>query len=200
LNSAIANLLKTLVEGLAVSDKVAGLVRAIPYTVREGNRTVVKYFPLGCDVTDPEACTEQEVRDLVPDGSKRSIIYFEDMGWSRQKPHPPGAYRYTSRLRMVVWMNTKLIGDQCTIADSVQQDLIDAIEVERYNADPFQQIQHRAYSAPPVSNAIFSKYTYNESERQFLTWPYSYFAIDIETTFILPIGCKIPVTPVPVPC
>lgn len=200
MNSSIANLIRTLVEGLPVADKVAGLVRAIPYNTVVNGKTVVKTIPLSCDVTDPTACNDLEIQDLVPDGTKRSIIYFEDLGWTKLKfPESMGRY-YASKLRMVVWMNTKLIGEQCGTSDEVQQDMLNAIEIDRYNSDPFQAVGHKIVSIPPVSNSIFSRYTYNEAERQFLTWPYSYFAMDIETKFILPVGCSIPVDPVPVDC
>lgn len=188
-------------EGLPVADKVAGLVRAIPFNQQVNGKPVVKYLPLACSFTDPTACTEKEVTDLVPNGKNRSIIYFEDMGWSRATTQLPNGDRlYTSKVRMIVWMNTKLIGEQCGTSEQVQQDIMDAVEPARYNSDPYQQVQHRIVAMPPVSNALFARYTYNEAERQFLTWPFSYFGLDIETKFILPAGCRVPVDPTPVPC
>lgn len=201
MNSTIASLLKSLVEGVPAADKVAGLVRAVQFNQKTPDgKTVVKTLPLACDFTDPNACTDLEVTNLVPDGNKRSIVYFEDLGWTRSNVKLPRAVQYVSRLRMVVWMNTKMIGDQCSSGVSVQQDFVNAVQVEPYSDGDVLSISHRVYNVPPVSNGIFSKYSYAEAERQYLTWPFDYFALDIETKFVVQDGCKIPLTPVPQPC
>ncbi len=40
--------------------------------------------------------------------------------------------------------------------------------------------------------AIFGKYTYHEKEGQYLAFPYSYFAIRFEVSYMLNLKCLVP--------
>lgn len=194
MSQAIAEILRQRIAELAIVGKSAGLVRAITRNVGGKNKT----FPVACTVQDPLACSESTVVDLIPDSRYDSIVYFEDMG-SSTVPYPAERLmgtKYRVRLRLVGWMDTRKIGELCTTGDQFIREIQEAVTVLKpYNLDPFKGITHKVVSVQPKAPAIFGKYTYDEANSQYLNWPYDYFAIDIETVYILPPGCEEPIIP-----
>lgn len=200
MSTAIAEILRQRIEDLAIIDKSAGLVRAIPRSVQVNGRPVTRYFPVGCNVSDPDSCTIQQIEDLVPSSNYASIIYFEDLGSTVRPVNIPGAQAKTVRLRLVAWMNLNKLGPLCTTGDAFQREIERTINADRYDLSPYKAMTHRVVSSPSKSNSIFSKYNYDEVNRQYLNWPYDYFAIDIETNFILQDGCEEPIVPSDAEC
>lgn len=194
MSQAIAEILRQRVAGLSIVGKSAGLVRAITRNVGGKNKT----FPVACTVQDPLACSESTVVDLIPDSRYESIVYFEDLG-SSVIPHPAERLmgtKYRVRLRLVGWMDTTKIGDKCATGAQFVREIQEAVTVLKpYNLDPFKGLVHKVVGVLPQGPSIFGKYTYDEANRQYLNWPYDYFAIDIETTYILPPGCEEPIIP-----
>ena len=195
MSTAIAEILRQRIEDLAIVDKSAGLVRAIPRSVQVNGRPITRYFPVGCNVSDPDSCTIQQIEDLVPSSNYASIIYFEDLGSTRRPVNIPGASAKTVRLRLVAWMNLNKLGPLCTTGDAFQREIERTINADRYDLNPYKAMTHRVVGSPIKSNSIFAKYNYDEVNRQYLNWPYDYFAIDIETNFILQDGCEEPIVP-----
>ena len=197
MNSQIAELIRARIASMTVIDKITGVVRAIPRKM-EGRE---QRFPVGCDVTDPFSCDLSTLKDLVPDGRYRSIIYFEDRGAPQKQVTRTRGIWFTSRLRLICWMDTRKIGPQCTSGDEVMMEMIALIEGDKYhyNSEPFQDIRHRV-SIAEKSSALFSRYTYDEANRQFLTPPFDYFGLDIDTSFRIMAACVEPVELDPQPC
>lgn len=200
MNAAIAELIRAKIEPLSFAGKVAGLVRPITRMMGPAGQMKPKTFPVGCDVEDPLACDEKTFRDLVPSGQYMSIIYFEDRGAMPKRTRPQMGRWYTSKLRLVCWMDTKKIGEVCTIGSSVQEEVQAAIEVAGYNSDQYIGIRHRVSGIAPKSPAIFSQYTYDEVNRQFLHWPFDYFGLDIDTDFRLNMNCVQSIVPEETQC
>lgn len=197
MNDKIAELIRARFASMSVVDKIAGLVRAIPRHMEGGT----KVFPVACNVEDALKCNEATLQELVPDGRYRSIIYFEDRGSPRKEVFRTRGIWFTSRLRLVVWMDLRKVGPECTSGDEVMMEMIAAIEGDKYHYTslPFQDLRHRT-SIVEKSSAIFSRYTYDEVNRQFLHWPYDYFALDIDTSFRILAECIDPVDMVVTEC
>jgi hypothetical protein len=203
MSTGIAELLRARIAAALpdLVDKTAGMVRAVPRPVKEGNRTVDKRFPIACSVVDPLSCSDAIVRDLVPDGRYRSILYFEDMGGVRRGiPNRLTGTEYSVRLRLVVWVNLNKLGDVCTSGDEFQRNIMAVLDSERYNSDIYKAIVHRVTNIVTKDRSIFSKYNYDELNSQYLNYPYDYFALDIETSYRLLPGCEEPLTPVDDDC
>ena len=96
---------------------------------------------------------------------------------------------YQSRLRLVGWLNVKaILGEnvmqvQCTYRLMRSWILIRLLPEFPQNIAPFTQVYMEVTSQAIRDKAIFSKYTYNELQTQYLMSPYDYFALDITTTF-----------------
>lgn len=71
----------------------------------------------------------------------------------------------------------------CTASTNIIIEIIRALPDFPINYAPFMQVKFDVLNQLVRSNSIFSQYTYNEKQTQYLMSPYDYFALDIETTF-----------------
>lgn len=192
MNRAIANILKTSLSGIPFVDKLAGLVYVAEYddSFFGGNDvqiTISKRIPLSCDV-DPGSCDKNY---LIPDSSKKGILYFEDQGITfLGKDRRDNSY--SSLIRLVCWVNTDWIqNNTCTDAGGLLQNYCIA-EIQKLNLTnqaPFKKIQIQVQAIPRRDKNIFSAYTYDEKATQFLIPPYDFFAIDFRITYLVPQAC-----------
>lgn len=189
MNNKIAGLFKTYLETLPWSDKVAGLVQTANIRVKKDDSAVEKSYPVSCDVT-AEDCIKGEYHALTPDSKKKSVLYFEDKGVSFVE-RMGARLKFQSSLRLVGWLNLKLINNDCdpegcgTAGDYVI-DVIQVLPTTPIQTADFISIFVSGISEAERSVDIFSKYTYNENATQYLLHPYSFFALDLEITFVIP--------------
>lgn len=189
MNARIAALLKDRISQFTYVDKLAGLVRAISYE-RNGERITV---PVCDDVDDQLACSDTAMRDMVPDAAYQAIVYFEDRGLQSIQSRTRGL-SYRSSLRLVCWINTAKFGSDSEAGSKVMQQFIGAIDDGPYASSPFLGIRHRVEGVPQRGPGLFSPYTYPESARQYLLYPYDAFALDITTELRIIPGCEDEVT------
>lgn len=191
MNDIIAEYYSQKVEALEWTDVVGGLVKTVSKRVLIGdNKYKTQYFPVACDTTweDCEGNSES-LRMLVPDSSKRCVIYFEDKGTSQRMVD--GKVTMVSNLRLVCWMNLNRFNNAgCSLsfyAISSLQNALFTSKPENFSSI-VQSIRCTSWAVAPKSADIFSKYTYNEF-KQFLLKPFDYFAIDIVTEFSVNPSC-----------
>ena len=101
-------------------DRYAGIVRTI--NIAEGNGTetgIIKRYPLACDVTGVDCANVGVYQNLVPDDTKKSVVYWEmispmsNMGMTKTRDFYRKKFKGTARL--VVWLNLAKLGiDNCT--------------------------------------------------------------------------------------
>ena len=200
MNQAIANIIKTQIEDLDFIDKIAGLVATqyVNITDENGNK-VQKRYPVACCVTADD-CKQGAYNDLAPDSKYKSVLYFEDRGVSFEKYESNWKY-YQSNLRLVGWLNIKkILGENCdsslcTYAAHAIADIIRHLPTHPQNIAPFDFVYSEVMSQAVRSNSIFSPYTYNELQVQYLMAPYDYFALDIQTSFAICIEGRTVYTP-----
>lgn len=189
MNQAIANIIKEYIDELTFVDKIAGLVSTQYMTVTgEDGAKVTKSYPVAC-CTTAEDCKAGAYNDLTPNSDYKTVLYFEDGGVSLLET--TGRFKkMRSRLRLVCWINVaKMNGDPCytdipcTASTNIIIEIIRALPDFPINYAPFMQVKFDVLNQLVRSNSIFSQYTYNEKQTQYLMSPYDYFALDIETTF-----------------
>lgn len=187
MNHKIANIIKTQIKDLEWVDKIAGLTQTAQLTVTEGEKRVIKRMPISCDV-NLEACTESDYEELIPNSIYKSIIYFED--GSLQLSKTTGNRRYfTSRLRLVCWLNYKMIEGGCGLSGDYVIDIIKMLPPVAFSVGDMRNIQVEVVSQARRDADIFGKYTYNELRSQYLMRPYDYFALDLEVKFFIITEC-----------
>ena len=126
------------------------------------------------------------------------MLYFEDNGSVLNlSVRHTGLNFWRSKLRLVVWMNQKLLSETFNIelATLAMNEMITLLCTNPVNQDVFKNFKAEVASIPPATSALFSQYDYNEKETQFLMPPYDFFAVDLEVSFGIPKGCRVPVIP-----
>jgi hypothetical protein len=191
MNQAIANIIKSHIEGLDFVDKIAGLTRVLTFDIKGPDNTPVqKSFPVACCVT-AEDCKEGAYNELMPNSEYKTVIYFEDKGIQFNRHE--GRYKfYTSNVRLVCWINAaKILGDDCkegtacTLASHLIVEIIRALPGFPAHHNPFNSVYSEVVNQEVSSPSIFSDYTYDEKHIQYLMYPYDYFALDVQTTFAI---------------
>lgn len=144
--------------------------------------TMTLRYPIAdkAQVSDCEETGELFV-PMIPDSKFKSVSYFEDNG-TRQLQRG----EYETKIRYVWWGNLYHLGELDTarnLPTLVQANVIKELCGQPFNAGIMQRININVDNIPPKSNNIFSKYTYKETDVQYLLHPYDYFAIDFLVTY-----------------
>lgn len=186
MNEVIANIIKTKLEEICYSDKVAGLTRV----VAKGD----KRFPISCDVSSSD-CDKGQYENLVPDDKYKSIIFLREVAPFKMTGKTGGSYHFQSYLEVVTWVNLKRLGySNCNSVAFLQALMIkklDSIKKEYFDADGFSiygvnvsQIQGSEKDAKKV----FSQYDYKDIENMAL-YPYDFFAFRLAVDFNITERC-----------
>jgi hypothetical protein len=190
MNQAIANIIKGYISDLDFVDKIAGLTSISTFEIKgKDNELKQITVPIACCVSPEECDKEGWYYDLMPDSAYKTVIYFEDKGWTFVRSESNWKY-YVSNLRLVCWINIeKILGanckdDQpCTYAAHIIAEIIRHLPEHPQNVSPFNFVYPEVIDQEIRSASIFSAYTYDEKHSQYLMAPYDYFAINIRTNF-----------------
>ena len=187
----IDTILSPKIQTLDFVDRYAGIVRTI--NIAEGNGTetgIVKRYPLACNVTGVDCANIGIYQNLVPDDTKKSVIYWEMVspmtngGMTKTRDFYRKKFKGTARL--VVWLNLAKLGiDNCTDSILVLPILEKEITTKGkitggiYDGDllwiePLRMVNQDI-------NTIFGKYDYNKLKNYYL-YPFDFFAIDVQFT------------------
>lgn len=202
MTSQIANILKNKLAaidngenkpaGLPFIEKLAGLVQVaekVNPTQIEGAFAVTK-FPMSLDSDYEECINKGCFKDLVPNSKQKGILYFESLPTlPLGKEH--GNFKYQSRLRLVCWINNKLIqGANCkSISHKLITQIRNTIEAGPFNSGEFTRITARATNFIDNDYKLFSNYTYPQESVKFLMHPYEAFGIDYVIDFTIANSC-----------
>jgi len=187
MNHITAAYIKSQIQDLEWTEIISGIVQIGELT--QDNK--VKKFPVACNLS-PD-CGESDLKSLLPDSSKKSIIFFEDLA-SRFTGIERGAFMgFESRVKLVAWINLKKFGiNNCDSGFLFIADVLKAMSFENRNGFEFgnadiSSIKITGVSEYPRNMSIFSNY--NVYEPKFLLYPYSYFALDIQTKILIHKDC-----------
>ena len=193
MTSELANILKNKISGLLIVDKLAGLV----VTVEKVQPTdvpgafIVTKFPASVD-SEYEECTSSGCyKDLVPSSELRSIIYFEDYGTTAVGGKEQGAYRYRTKLRLVCWLNNRLIqeGECMSINHLIITQIRELLEIGHVNDGDFKRIRITLESVVDNDYSLFSRYTYPKDSIKFLMNPYEVFGMNLLCEYSISPAC-----------
>lgn len=165
---------------LAWLDIVAGVVRAQKMNV-EG---VEKTLPAMPDPNDPDGYVL-----LTPADQYSGISYFDVLSNGQRDELSGGrAFRMEAVVRLVVWLNMKRLSGNvpqamAAIVSKLNGRYNDIAPVGNIVVTPLQEV--------PKTPAIFSRWTYDEAETQYLMLPYDYFAFDFNLMFTLSAFCPV---------
>jgi hypothetical protein len=181
------------ITSLSWVERFGGVVK----TVEKDN----KAYPVSCTVNETDCFNNQRYQDLTPDNSKASILYFEVLQGLSDARNFDNSARETrielfGRVRLVGWLNTDKLGiNSCNVAAQAMRSVLPIINKTITPTDVntlFENstIKYRFRNELPKEHKnIFGKYAYKDKGGIFLH-PYDYFAIDIDVTVVLPLGCN----------
>jgi hypothetical protein len=193
MNQTVANILKDYLIDCDCDfvDKIGGLVQTVYENIidKEGNK-VQKAYPVSCNFT-AEDCKNGLYNEFTPDSKYKTVIYFEDGGVTLNNRQGKFVC-YTSNLKLVCWINTILYkadwcgqGVPCTVGAEIIKKIICCLPQLPVNVTPYVRFSPVIVSEDVRSNSIFSKYTYNELQTQYLLYPFDFFALNIRTEFCI---------------
>lgn len=192
MNALIATIMKTKVGELEFIDKTAGLVHVaekIQPTEIDGAFMVSK-FPISNDVSFDDCFNSGCYKDLVPNSKNKGILYFEEYGTtptSRER----GYYNYKSKIRLVCWINNKLIQEnECqSISHLLITQIRSNLETGHFNANNISKIRIVAKNILSNDYKLFERYSYPKEILKFLMHPYEAFGIDFDVEFSISEAC-----------
>lgn len=178
------------IELLSFVDRYAGMVKTMNIIIPDGTeKGVQKRYPVACDVTASDCNNTGIYQKLVPDDSKKSVIYWEEVMPMQNAGYTMANDFYTKKqigtARLVVWLNLNKLGiDNCKDAiltlPSLEKILTKKFKINDgglYNGD-LLVIQPKGIVKKTPKN-IFGKYTYPENSQYYL-YPFDYYAIDVQ--------------------
>lgn len=176
-------------------DRTSGLVQVFEkVTEGENGLAIAKRIPVTSSASWQECNTKLPLQEMVPNSAYKGMLYFEDGGIALR--NAARGVEYTSRLRAVVWLNTKLIKNapDSAIAAQIQAEMISRINSIVYqNSGVFTRIVAKVVNIPVADKNIFSKYDYEEKTVQYLMSPFDFFALDVQVDFTIPDACLKPI-------
>lgn len=184
----IGNILIARISDLPFIDKYAGVVRPITKTDVVENRTVIKTFPVSCQTT-MEQCDSGRYIDLIPESTKKSVLYLEDKGIRFTKIQGP-LLHFKASFDLVCWLNMPALGfTDCSYSAVAIAGIISRIPDNFYNSGIYQMISFSIGGQQSKMTNPFQKYSYKEEVTQFLMYPYDHFVIPFEIDFAINKNC-----------
>lgn len=178
--------------GLLFIDKLAGIVvvgEKMQPTEIEGAFAVSK-FPMSLDSNYDDCINSGCYKDLVPNSRLKGILYFEDNG-TKPTGRERGSFNYTSKLRLVCWINNKLIqGNNCkSINHILITQIRKALEVGYFNDSDLTKIRVSSTNIIENDYKLFERYTYPKDVLKYLMHPYEAFGIDLSVDYSISENC-----------
>lgn len=167
---------------LGIIETLQGLTRVLEYYPDEESK--VKRIPYPVDYIESQECQDQELTILVPDSSKRSIVYFEATPATFISGQDKST-SYSAVISLVCWYNTNGFENKDTIQTRLVSRFSSYIKSSSYSEGDFLDIGEIEVLRVVEDPSVFSKYTYDQANSQYLTHPYGYFKIEFKTDFLL---------------
>lgn len=171
--------------------KVSGIIQVVERKIETTGGAVLKRIPVA-----PTAslinCELQlgSLVDMVPNSKNAGMVYFEDKGLKPAPRRSSSVTFYKSDIRLVCWLNTKLLPVGVTAQD-VFSDLHRRVTQIRQNAVGDLRVVTAIFTGSQRNESVFAEFDYDESQTQYLMPPYDFFAMDFEFTFGVPRGCNV---------
>lgn len=189
MNVLIAKIIKDLLSPLPYFDLAAGLVQVIIKPDSSENKSVNKRIPIEVDVSE-----EKTSNALYPRDDIKGMFFIEDGGAKSE-----GNSDWTSDLTLVCWFCPKKIASNPdAVAANALADISEAFKTF-HNSSPVSRLKVNIVNIPKRDAGIFSKYTFDEKQTQFLMPPFDFFALKLKCAYRLNPNCLTPLNP-PIPC
>lgn len=192
----LAFVLKQQLVGLSFIDQLAGIVQPVidqKFVDNDEEKNsitnkIVKRMPVSYDLIGGKDKYLGSERQLVPNESKKSIIYFEDFGTTVDtgKNVSTRVTAYNANIRLVCWLNKRKLNEDKyneLTAFCITEITKRLVKGKAINMLGITRLFLTVSRIPIQDAQIFSRYNYDEAELQYLRPPFEYFAIDFNARF-----------------
>lgn len=178
----IGNILIERFSSLSWVDRYTGVVKVISKRT-ETNK--IETFPVSCNASAPIEYTA-----LLPDSSKKSVMYLEDKGIRPTDEDVQGIHM-TAGYDLIGWLNMEKIGYKgCSFSGTAIAGILSKIPNNKFNQGFYSQIKIEFLGQYQKNANPFSKYSaFDETKVQYLMNPYDFFALSMEVRFIVNKNC-----------
>lgn len=167
------------IDALNFADLTAGVVTVATKNQHAENGVVTKIFPIY--EQDPTTCESGDYFTLIPDEKYRTIIYFEELS-NTITSQTNYEIKISSDIRLIGWFNLKKIGASVT-SDVLLRLIAQAIPDTLADFSDIENTRITLTGIPNKAPTLFSQYSYNEAERQYLLFPFDYGALNYTITY-----------------
>ena len=172
-------------QALNFVDLAAGITRPQREVVGGRDDTTVKVYPVYINKTKT-TCSPDDYIDLVPNDKKKGIIYFEDQGTTLTEE---GNYFYfNTQVRLVGWFNLKRVNTALLNADTLMAKVAATMPQKLSNDGGISSIVLELIGSNREP-AIFGNYTFIEERKQYLMYPFDYFALNYSIDYKIHRSC-----------
>ena len=180
----IVNAIVTELTTLSFKDVLVGIAQPLKINDNGKVRTVPAAYN-----ANPTACqVGSYYLDLVPNSSKKSIIYFEEEG-TRINSYTKEYVDMSSEVLLVCWFNYKKINKTLHTPTLLVANVMKLIPSRLANMTYINSIRIEFKEELAHTPQIFSRYSYNEAEHQYITYPYDYFALSYTINYRVNLDC-----------
>lgn len=169
---------------LNFADRVAGIAYPLELpTMDENNTTVLKKFPVIENLTKNQ-CDGNDYISLVPDDSLKSLIYHELIS-DRIDEDNDSYQQHTATVRLVAWFNLRNINEHLTNCEQLLQLINNKIPFQIADFSTAYRITCETIDKRIRDKSIFSSWTYSESEKQYLIYPFDFGHLTLQISYRL---------------
>ena len=188
----IGDIFVLLMTDLPFKDRLVGETYALKRKIGKTSDPV-KIYPV--TINTPSTCDTSTYLDLVPDtnnNTRKSIIYCEKLA-SVVLERDTRYFYMEETWGLVCWLNMKIINKNYMTVDPFAQTVLKRIPDQYGNYGNWIDVFFE-YKRQVPDNEIFSRYTYDEPEKQFMIYPFGAFAFDFAVRFRIAQECLTDVT------
>lgn len=203
--SQIGDIIIDKISGLPFIDKYTGVVKILSYKDKLPNGNFqTKKFPAACNITLDE-CSTGRYKDLIPDDSKKSVLYLEDRGMRFIKKEGANI-SWRASYNLICWLNMPKLGfNDCSYSAIAITSIVSKLPTTPFNSPLFNNIYQKVninlIGQESKANSPFAKYSYDETINQFLMYPFDYFTLLLDVDFTVNQKCiEIPALNPPILC
>ena len=175
IDTIIDSLASSIKSSLSWSESCYGLVTTME-TADKDNKQI--RFPVYL-LKNGESCITGEYVNLIPDSTKRSVIYFELDSNKITNTSDNGFLEMEANVTLVCWFNYKLIDEDLRSSDILFADLIASIP-KRLSSD--KTVLVTIDNSETNDGNVFSKYDY-KTGMQYFKYPYGYFTVGLNILY-----------------
>jgi hypothetical protein len=169
---------------LNFADRVAGIAYGVELPIMtEDNQTVLKRFPV-IENLNKNQCDGNDYVSLVPDDSLKSLIYHELIS-DRIDEDNDSYQQHTATVRLVAWFNLRNINEHLTNCEQLLQLINNKIPFQIADFSTAYRITCETTDKRIRDKSIFSQWTYSESEKQYLIYPFDFGHLTLQISYRL---------------